>query len=81
MKIREKPSQVEERMEIFLTEAEEVARRFLDALERMKQAAREPDSYDQALADASVALFLLKMKSEAAHQAIEDYIESLPQDE
>jgi hypothetical protein len=70
-----------ETVERFIEEVEEWAGRVHSIREKMRRVKRESEPYQDLLSELSVELFWLKMKAEVAAEAIDEYHESLPEDE
>jgi len=70
-----------ETVEGLIGEVEEWSERVRSLREKMKGLERESDPYQDLLSELSVELFWLKMKAEVAVEAIDEYHESLPEDD
>jgi hypothetical protein len=70
-----------ETVEGFIAEAEEWSERVRKIRQKMSRVKRESEPYQDLLAELSVELFWLKMKAEVAAEAIDEYQETLPEDE
>jgi len=68
-------------VERLIEEVEEWSGRVRRTRQKMSRVKRESDSYQDLLSELSVELDWLKMKAEAAAEAIDEYHESLPEDE
>ena len=68
-------------VERLIEEVEEWSGRVRRTHQKMSRVKRESDSYQDLLSELSVELDWLKMKAEAAAEAIDEYHESLPEDE
>lgn len=75
---KEVPSR--ETMEVVFDEAVEAAGEYLQALARYREAVR--NGRDQGeLGSVASALFLLKLKAESAAEYVDEFVESLPDEE
>jgi hypothetical protein len=70
-----------ETVEGLIVEVEEWYERVRRIRQKMSRVKRESDPYQDLLSELSVELFWLKMKAEVAADAIDEYHESLPEDE
>ena len=70
-----------ETVERLIEEVEEWSGRVHRICQKMSRVKRESDSYQDLLSELSVQLDWLKMKAEAAADAIDEYHESLPEDD
>ena len=70
-----------ETVEGLIGEVEEWYERVRNIRLKMKSVKPESESYQDLLSELSVELFWLKMKAEVAVEAIDEYHESLPEDE
>jgi hypothetical protein len=70
-----------ETVEGLIAEVEEWSGRVHKIRQKMSRVKRESDPYQDLLSELSVELFWLKMKAEVAAEAIDEYHESLPEDE
>ncbi len=70
-----------ETVEGLIGEVEEWYERVRNIRQKMKSVKRESEPYQDLLSELSVELFWLKMKAEVAAEAIDEYHESLPEDE
>ena len=70
-----------ETVEGLIAEVEEWSGRVHKIRQKMSRVKREGDPYQDLLSELSVELFWLKMKAEVAAEAIDEYHESLPEDE
>jgi hypothetical protein len=70
-----------ETVERLIEEVEEWSGRVYKIRQKMSRVKRESDPYQDLLSELSVELFWLKMKAEVAAEAIDEYHESLPEDE
>jgi hypothetical protein len=70
-----------ETVERLIEEVEEWSGRVHKIRQKMSRVKRESDPYQDLLSELSVELFWLKMKAEVAAEAIDEYHESLPEDE
>jgi uncharacterized coiled-coil DUF342 family protein len=70
-----------ETVERFIEEVEEWSGRVHKIRQRMCRVKRESDPYQDLLSELSVELDWLRMKAEVAAEAIDEYHESLPEDE
>jgi uncharacterized coiled-coil DUF342 family protein len=70
-----------ETVERLIEEVEEWSARVHSIRQKMRRVKRESDPYQDLLSELSVELFWLKMKAEVAAEAIDEYHESLPEDE
>jgi hypothetical protein len=70
-----------ETVERLIEEVEEWSGRVHKIRQKMGRVKRESDPYQDLLSELSVELFWLKMKAEVAAEAIDEYHESLPEDE
>jgi hypothetical protein len=70
-----------ETVERLIEEVEEWSGRVHKIRQKMSRVKRESDPYQDLLSELSVELFWLKMKAEVAADAIDEYHESLPEDE
>ncbi|HXX21728.1 MAG TPA: hypothetical protein VEO19_01105 [Terriglobia bacterium] len=70
-----------ETVERLIEEVEEWSGRAHKIRQKMSRVKRESDPYQDLLSELSVELFWLKMKAEVAAEAIDEYHESLPEDE
>jgi chromosome segregation ATPase len=70
-----------ETVERLIEEVEEWSGRVHKIRQKMSRVKRESDAYQDLLSELSVELFWLKMKAEVAAEAIDEYHESLPEDE
>jgi hypothetical protein len=70
-----------ETVEGLIGEVEEWYERVRNIRLKMKSVKRESEPYQDLLSELSVELFWLKMKAEVAAEAIDEYHESLPEDE
>jgi predicted nucleic acid-binding Zn-ribbon protein len=68
-------------VERLIEEVEEWSGRVHRIRQKMSRVKRENDPYQDLLSELSVELDWLKMKAEAAAEAIDEYHESLPEDE
>jgi len=68
-------------VERLIEEVEEWAGRVHRIRQKMSRVKRESDPYQDLLSELSVELFWLKMKAEVAADAIDEYHESLPEDD
>jgi uncharacterized coiled-coil DUF342 family protein len=68
-------------VERLIEEVEEWSGRVHRIHQKMSRVKRESDPYQDLLSELSVELDWLKMKAEAAADAIDEYQESLPEDE
>ena len=68
-------------VERLIEEVEEWSGRVHRICQKMSRVKRESDSYQDLLSELSVQLDWLKMKAEAAADAIDEYHESLPEDD
>ena len=68
-------------VEGLIEEVEEWSGRVHRIRQKMSRVKRESDPYQDLLSELSVELDWLKMKAEAAADAIDEYHESLPEDE
>ena len=68
-------------VERLIEEVEEWSGRVHRICRKMSRVKRESDSYQDLLSELSVQLDWLKMKAEAAADAIDEYHESLPEDD
>jgi uncharacterized coiled-coil DUF342 family protein len=68
-------------VERLIEEVEEWSGRVHRIRQKMSRVKRESDSYQDLLSELSVELDWLKMKAEAAADAIDEYHESLPEEE
>ena len=64
-----------------IEEVEEWSGRVHKIRQKMSRVKRETDPYQDLLSELSVELDWLKMKAEAAAEAIDEYHESLPEDD
>jgi uncharacterized coiled-coil DUF342 family protein len=67
-------------VERLIEEVEEWSGRVHRICQKMSRVKRESDSYQDLLSELSVQLDWLKMKAEAAADAIDEYHESLPEE-
>ena len=70
-----------ETVERLIEDVEEWYERIREIRQKMSGVKLESDSYQGHLSELSVYLDWLKMKAEAAAEAIDEYRESLPEDE
>ena len=70
-----------ETVEGLIGEVEEWSGRVHKIRQKMTRTKRESEPYQDLLCHLSAELFWLKMKAEHAAEAIDDYHESLPEDE
>jgi hypothetical protein len=70
-----------ETVERLVDEAEEWSGRVQKIRQKIKRVKRESEPYQDLLSELSVELFWLKMKAEVAAEAIDEYQDSLPEDE
>ena len=70
-----------ETVEGLIGEVEEWYERVRRVREKMKGVKRESDPYQDLLSELWVELFWLKIKADVAAEAIDEYHESLPDDE
>jgi len=70
-----------ETVERLIDEVEEWSERVHKLRQKLGRVKRESEPYQGLLSELSVELFWLKMKAEAAAEAIDEYHESLPEDE
>jgi len=70
-----------ETVERLIEEVEEWSGRVHRIRQKMSRVKRESDPYQDLLSELSVELDWLKMKAEVAAEAIDEYHESLPEDE
>ncbi len=70
-----------ETVEGLIREVEEWHERVRKIRQKMSRVKRESDAYQSLLAELWVELDWLKMKAEVAADAIDEYQESLPEDE
>jgi len=70
-----------ETVEGLIGEVDEWYERVRNIRQKMKSVQRESEPYQDLLSELSVELFWLKMKAEVAVEAIDEYHESLPEDE
>jgi uncharacterized coiled-coil DUF342 family protein len=70
-----------ETVERLIEEVEEWSGRVHRIRQKMSRVKRESDPYQDLLSELSVELDWLKMKAEDAAEAIDEYHESLPEDE
>ena len=70
-----------ETVERLIEEVEEWSGRVHKIRQKMSRVKRESDPYQDLLSELSVELDWLKMKAEAAAESIDEYHESLPEDE
>lgn len=68
-------------VERLIEEVEEWSGRVHRICQKMSRVKRESDSYQDLLSELSVQLDWLKMKAEAAADAIDEYQDSLPEDD
>jgi len=68
-------------VEGLIEEVEEWSGRVHRIRQKMSRVERESDPYQDLLSELSVELDWLKMKAEVAAEAIDEYHESLPEDE
>jgi chromosome segregation ATPase len=68
-------------VEGLIEEVEEWSGRVHRIRQKMSRVKRESDPYQDLLSELSVELDWLKMKAEVAAEAIDEYHESLPEDE
>ena len=68
-------------VERLVEEVEEWSGRVHRIRQKMSRVKRESDPYQDLLSELSVEVDWLKMKAEAAAEAIDEYQESLPEDE
>jgi uncharacterized coiled-coil DUF342 family protein len=68
-------------VERLIEEVEEWSGRVHRIRQKMSRVKRESDPYQDLLSELSVEVDWLKMKAEAAAEAIDEYQESLPEDE
>jgi chromosome segregation ATPase len=70
-----------ETVERLIEEVEEWSGRVHKIRQKMTRTKRESEPYQDLLCQLSAELFWLKMKAEHAAEAIDEYHESLPEDE
>jgi hypothetical protein len=70
-----------ETVERLIEEVEEWSGRVHKIRQKMSRVKRESDPYQDLLSELSVELFWLKMKAEVAADAIDEYQDSLPENE
>ena len=70
-----------ETVERLIDEVEEWSGRVHKIRQKMTRVKRESDPYQDLLSELSVELDWLKMKAEVAAEAIDEYHDSLPEDE
>ncbi len=70
-----------ETVERLIEEVEEWSGRVHKIRQKMTRTKREGEPYQDLLSQLYAELFWLKMKAEVAAEAIDDYHESLPEDE
>jgi len=70
-----------ETVERLIDEVEEWSGRVHKIRQKMSRVKRESEPYQDLLSELSVELFWLKMKAEVAAEAIDEYHESLPEDD
>ncbi len=69
-----------ETVEVLLDEVDEYYRRFHRVRQKLSRFKRGSEPYLDRLPDVNVELFTLKLKVEHAHQALEEFEDSLPDD-
>jgi hypothetical protein len=70
-----------ETVERLIEEVEEWSGRVHKIRQKMSRVKRENEPYQDLLCQLSVELFWLKMKAEVAAEAVDEYQDSLPEDE
>ncbi len=69
-----------ETVEVLLDEVDEYYRRFHRVRQKLSRFKRGSEPYLDRLPDLDVELFALKLKAEHAHEALEEFEDSLPDD-
>jgi hypothetical protein len=80
MPTQKAPTPTLETVELLVDEVREYSDRFNKLRRRLGQLRRGTRPYLDVLADLDVELFALKLKAEHAHEAVEEFEDSLPDD-